>query len=181
MRASDQDKWTARDGVCVILSPCDPPSLDHFRAITAAFDQGGHSTVWLCPMFLNDAQAERARLCCQVLCSEYWAAERKQVTTCTVMLDKKLTDLEDFKAWFNERFSFTRLTICMLSREATNADVVVAFSGDESLETRKWTLAKHLASPADLSQRIAKGADESRWFPRALWDFLLEKGLYKVK
>lgn len=184
IKPSDMDRWTPTQGVCVLLSPCDPPCYDHVRALDAAFDQGGQRTVWLCPLFNDDEQAKRSRLCSQVLCSDYYSSSHRPVGFCSVALDKRMTKLSEFSGWFKERFPSSLLKTAMLACESDgfDPDVVVTFAGQETFEAKhKWVLGKYLPSPPDLAKRIMGGADESRRFPASVWDFLIEKGLYRRK
>jgi hypothetical protein len=181
---SDADKWKPGDETCLVLSPCDPPTMDMFRVFDAAFDQGKFSTVWLCPLYVNDEQAKRATQCCSVLCSEYYSANHRVVGLNSVALNKKIGDPKALREWIVKHWPFVKPKTCMLANErgAHDVDVVATFSGQESLQYKsKWTVRKYAQSPSDMAARLASGSNESRWFPQALWEFLLKKGLYRSR
>jgi hypothetical protein len=181
--ASDADKWKTGDKICLIISPCDPPTLDLNRAIDLAFAKSFKS-VWVCPLFVDDEQARRVSACCQVFCTEYYSATHHQIGYCSVALDKKSTTPTVLLEWFSKRFPFIKIKTCMLASEkgAYEPDVVVTFCGQESFKAKEiWPASKFLQSPVDMAERIRSGKDESRWFPSGLWEFLTEKALYRNK
>lgn len=181
---SDAERWKPGDEICVILSRCDPPTLDLFRAADAAFDQGKFSAVWLCPLFVDDDQTKRSSPCSFVLCSEYYAASHRVLTHCSIALDKRIGDVKSLVEWFKDHWPKHKIRTCMMATErgSEEVDFVVTFSGQESLQyKKKWSAGKYLQSPPDMAMRISSGSNESRWFPHGLWEFLLEKGLYRSK
>jgi len=180
---SDLDKWKKNDKICVVVAKCDPPSLDLVRAADLAFSKG-FSTVWLCPLYVDEEQENRARLCGQVFCSEYYGATNKQLSFCSVLLDKKLGSLADLSSWLSTRLPFVKASTCMLSSErgSNDPDIVVSFRGQEDVKAKEvWVAGGFLQSPASLAERIRSGKDEHRWFLHGLWEFLIEKGLYRNK
>jgi hypothetical protein len=181
--ASDADRWKSGDKVCLMVSACNPPTMDLVRAVDVAFSKG-FSTVWLCPLFVDDEQARCASECCEVFCSEYYAATSRQLTYCSVALDKKFSAPPPLVEWLKKRFPFFKIAVCMLASEkgSLTPDAVVTFRGQESSEAKEvWPVSKYVQSPAGMADRIRAGSDESRWFQHALWEFLIEKGLYRNK
>jgi hypothetical protein len=144
----------------------------------------GFSTVWLCPLFVDAEQAKRSSICCQVFCAEYYAASNKQVSFCSFALDKKFSDPSMVLGWTTKHFPFLKVSTCMLASEkgSHDPDFVVVFKGQESCKAKEvWAVSKYLQAPVDIADRIRSGKDESRWFPSGLWEFLIEKGLYRNK
>ena len=112
------------------------------------------------------------------------AFDLKNVSTCTVALDKR-TGCDGLLEWAQKRFPRNKFIVASMrenvfSRKTTTLCIRVGEQGGVVPPGGMIvTVEKFLPTPSDVKQRIAKGSDESRNFVRPVWDYIQKHKLYR--
>lgn len=178
---TDAKQMKIGDTVALFVGEFDPPTMDHYRVIEALLAWTGVSHVWVCPM--SGASDDHVRATTSMLCMDF-ASGGRQISHCTIALDKKMTVAKDALDWVRTHFPYLKFQLASLYPnvpiEAEQFFQIAFGSGAQTSNGATGiVLDKFLPAPADVKARIAAGEDQSRNIITPVWNYIQKNRLYR--
>jgi hypothetical protein len=150
------------DSVILLVSPFDPPTVDHRRAADVLSLRPGLGRVWLAPL---GADGHRLALC-TIMATEMSSAGRR-VSVCS----SGASSLAELLEWARAKYPAVSFETAAMAHEdvAHDAGIVLYTQSDDPPEARKRAIA--------LSDRRTRGVNEAV-VGAAAWRYIRAHKLY---
>jgi len=180
----DPKPLTIGDTVLLMTGSFSPPTMNHYRAVEALMSRPEWKHIWIAPIYSNDDHVKGLTTTFVVdLC-----ANGKQISCCTIGLDKKLSSTQDVTDWVRKKFPYLNFRIAVVDPDPCPKDsektvfVKLGVKGDVVPDGADLiALESFSAVPADLLERIKNGSDESRNIPPPVWNYIQRHKLYRFR
>jgi hypothetical protein len=172
------------DAVAVLVGKMDPLHMDYCRAAEGLLSRSDVKHVWVCPLSSSPEADVHVRNMTTIFCSDF-SLNKRQISCCTVALDKKIGDAAAIASWLRSKFPFLKFTLATLASEpARDQQPTIAIRlGVAASETPAGAslmlLPQYMPSPTDLKTRIGSGLNEERHFIAPIWGYVQSKRLYR--
>jgi hypothetical protein len=171
------------DHIALLMSPFNPPTMDHVRAVEALLKWNNIKHVWICPL-ASDADIKSVKEMCCEFCIEL-TLMGKRTSICTAALDKLWREPAPLVEWFKKHCPRLGLHPAYVAPndppiEAENAIAVMIGTPEAApLGTTIVPLSVYLPVRDDIRESIGTGHDESRNLTRGVWAYIQKNRLYR--
>jgi len=165
--------------IVVIAGNFDPPTHDLSNACDAVFKRAEVKT-WMCPLSTLTDKTHVKNMA-MLFCQSYYAAKTKNVSCCTVGLDKGL-DTQGLLQWARNKYPSESFRLMTFGQEE-DKETVYRIRFDQNPVSDIKDISIHLSKAVCVSngikERIARGVDESRNVYGRIWDYIQYHKLYR--
>ncbi len=178
----DPTQLALGDTILLLTGKFSPPTMSHYRAVEALMSRPEWKKIWIAPFYTNDSHVKNMITAFSIdLC-----ANGKQVSCCTVGLDKQIPSSREIADWVRNKFPYLKFRIAVVDPDQCPEDsektvfVKLGIRGDTVPDGADLIALENFAPvPVDIQERIKNGSDESRNIPAPVWNYIQRHKLYR--
>jgi len=165
----------------LLLDGVDPPTDDLRQACNLLFKRPEVKTIWLCPIGPFDSPKHIIDMC-NIFCQQYRLAESKEMTCCTVAIDKKMGE-DQLVEWARINYPAEDFRVASFNPYSKDRKLVYRICfGSCSLslsENVPINITKSVPNYMVIKERIKSGKDESKKMFHVVWEYIQKHKLYR--
>lgn len=171
----------------LFLDEFNPPTNDVKYACDVLLDHPNVSSVWICPI----GEDKNVVDLCNVFCQQFYLENGRQLTCCTMAVDRKMSP-DELVSWVRCRYpseqfvtaSFSNYCVPIKDKNPRFRFVFVAEDNDFLFSDHggvsiPLSIRKAPSVAPLIKERIKAGKDESQKMYRVVWEQIQRRKLYR--